>query len=313
MSEEWRPETETAKSVYLAGFGYDATQDILYSRMDAWQRDFGYAHAYDLAAPVSISAVIDCESFFFKYKGVHWMIELWKGQYGLETGAEIGVYFSPYKRPLLDSTIGRRPHDKKNGKFYDCAGDDRLLELSFSLKRNGETLFSRDPERHWWLTGFKWGVLSDPDDLTMELSIGFPDTKMKDAFLKALRTTGYERFSDVDNTVAFVFSKPKTYQPRKDPDWVVFSSNAKRMNQSIVSRYKELSLSNNDPNNIQGPVAEELASYFGSYDPKQLMDSIAGILPWYNKKASRALADIFGGHSAAKESRLKKFLKKLFG
>ena len=55
------------------------------------QRYFGYAYAYDAAA-LAMNAIIDCEPIFFDYAGKTWMIELWKGQYGLETGCEIGVY-----------------------------------------------------------------------------------------------------------------------------------------------------------------------------------------------------------------------------
>ena len=96
-------------------------QDIIFSRMNAWQRDFGYAYVYDFVAPATINAIIDCEPFFFRYNNKDWMIELWKGQYGFETGAEIGVYVS--KQPLLDYIIGYRPHDPDNAKFFDCAGN----------------------------------------------------------------------------------------------------------------------------------------------------------------------------------------------
>jgi hypothetical protein len=62
--------------------------------MDALQRNFGYAYGYDFAA-LGMSFILDCEPIFFDYDGKHWMIELWKGQYGLESGCEIGVYTRP--------------------------------------------------------------------------------------------------------------------------------------------------------------------------------------------------------------------------
>ena len=43
--------------------------------------------------------IIDCEPICFMYGGKNWMIELWKGQYGLETGGEIGVYNAAENRP----------------------------------------------------------------------------------------------------------------------------------------------------------------------------------------------------------------------
>ena len=58
------------------------------------------------------------------------MIELWKGQYGLESGCEIGVYTRPIGSTgpgyaLLDATVGQRPGDgaPSHNLFYDCAAD----------------------------------------------------------------------------------------------------------------------------------------------------------------------------------------------
>ena len=71
------------------------------------------------------------------------MIELWKGQYGLMTGCEIGVYNRPLNDPpewaLLDRFLGRREHDPtpSHNKFFACANDNELLEMSFTLKRRG--------------------------------------------------------------------------------------------------------------------------------------------------------------------------------
>jgi hypothetical protein len=100
-------------TVDLAGFDYDPSQGIIYSKMYPLQRNFGYAYGYDAAA-LLMSAVIDCEPIFFDYDGKTWMIELWKGQYGLETGCEIGVYTRPIGSTgpfycVLDHTLGVRP------------------------------------------------------------------------------------------------------------------------------------------------------------------------------------------------------------
>jgi hypothetical protein len=68
------------------GFTYDETQDIYISRVDSWQRKAGYSFLVDLsAAPVGM--IIDCEPIIFDYNGQVYMIELWKGQYDLSTGA----------------------------------------------------------------------------------------------------------------------------------------------------------------------------------------------------------------------------------
>ena len=119
MSQDWVPTSFVAKVVYAAGFTYDPEQDIIYSRQDAPQRNFGYAYGYDVLAPCTISAKIDCEPFFITYGENDWMIELWKGQYGIETGCELGIYIRPHNLtpkeqkiyPILDKIIGRRPYD----------------------------------------------------------------------------------------------------------------------------------------------------------------------------------------------------------
>jgi len=47
-------------------------------------------------------------------------------------------------------------------------------------------LFTRGPEVHWWLTGFKWGVLSDPSQLSVDVAITLKDTAMRDAFIAGI-------------------------------------------------------------------------------------------------------------------------------
>ncbi len=286
MPNKWKPKSELANVVHAAGFKYDPTQDIIYSRMNAWQRYFGYAYAYDLAAPATISAIIDCEPIFFRYKKRDWMIELWKGQYGLETGGEVGVYIC--KKPLLNQVLGKRPHDPENGKFFDCVGNRRKLKMSFNLKHNGETLFKRGPEKHWWLTGFKWGVLSLPGELTMDLSITFPSNKMCTVFVKALEKAGYEDIDINEKSVSFTFDKPVTYQPRTDPETRNFVKTAKEINSKIVIEYNQLELKNNDPNQIPKELEEKLINYFNS----QTKDSFKNNLTEFLKNSDYPLIEL---------------------
>ena len=62
---QWKPNNVLAEAVHLAGFDYDPLQNIIYSRMDALQRQFGYAYGYDRSA-LLMSATIDCEPIFFR-------------------------------------------------------------------------------------------------------------------------------------------------------------------------------------------------------------------------------------------------------
>jgi len=195
---------ELDKLIELAGYAYDPLQDIFYSVLNPWQRGFGYCRLYDEAAAF-MGMIIDCEPIYFEYQGRKWMIAVWKGQYDLVTGGEIGVYYDlfEFKIPGLIS-----------GTFYRCADDDNMLNMSFTLKKNGKVLFTRTG-RHWWLTGFKLGEFSQPWELTMDVTIEFPDWMMRDAFISGLMNAGYteDRILVLGNTVYFVFDKPRTPQP----------------------------------------------------------------------------------------------------
>lgn len=63
--------------------------------------------------------------------------------------------------------------------------------MSFVLKQNDTTVAALSGI-HWWLTAFCPGVFSDPEDLTMETSITFPNLCMAYAFRDALEKEGYD-------------------------------------------------------------------------------------------------------------------------
>lgn len=211
----WTPASALAKLVYAAGFNYDPAQDILYSRQDALQRNVGYGYLYDDAA-LSVDMVIDCEPIFFTARGKAWMVELWKGQYILETGCEVGVYTRSSPPPVyyavLDRVVGTRPYDPAHGCYYQCADDPDMLTIGFTLYRDGQPLFHRGPEKHWWLTGFKWGVFSTPEQLTMDVAFSLP-ADIHGPFTEALRRMGYT-FTDDGTNVRFTFARPVAPQPR---------------------------------------------------------------------------------------------------
>ena len=184
------------KLIEPCGFLYDMCQDIFYSSRNPWQRKMGYGKIYDRMAP-SMNMIIDCEPICFPYDDREWMIELWKGQYGITSGAEIGVYI------------------KKND-FYQSVSDDEMLKMRFSLFHNNHMMMQRK-DRHWWLTGFKLGEYSRRRDLIMEAEIIFPTVEMKDAFVGACRKLGYRRenLKYSYRSVWICFEKPKSKQPGK--------------------------------------------------------------------------------------------------
>jgi hypothetical protein len=263
----WTPTSVVAKAVYQAGFLYDPEQDIIYSRIDAWQHRFGYCYAYDAAALFS-SFIFDCEPIFFRHGNKEWMIEFWKGQYGIETGCEAGIYNrsdddNTPELLALDATIGRRKNkngriDGQHAKFYKCVDRNEYALIAFRLSRNGTELFSRGPEYHWWLTGFRWGVFSRPEELVMEVSVKFQDMAMQWAFVNSLRQLGYTNVDVSSCGVHFVFDTPRSYQPRRE--LAGLESSVVAADRLAVVAYHKLGLNSNDPNLIRGKAGEIISS-----------------------------------------------------
>ncbi|MCR3923562.1 MAG: DUF4474 domain-containing protein, partial [Firmicutes bacterium] len=132
------------KTLEKVGFLYDPKQDIFISRMDAWQRNYGYFRLYDeMLAPLNM--IVDCEPIYFHYNDKRWLIQLWKGQYALTLGCEIGIYYTDQPDIHIPNLF--------SGPFFQCAEDEDLLQMAYTLYKNEEILFTR-ADHHWWLTGF---------------------------------------------------------------------------------------------------------------------------------------------------------------
>lgn len=176
------------------GFLFDLKEDIVISKNEAWQRNFGYMNIYDKKAPF-FNMVMDSLPICFNYDCKNYRIEFWKGQYGITTGAEIGIYI------------------KETKDFYRAARDAERLDMSFSLFKDCK-LFSRS-DCSWWLTGFDVGTFSRPKDLKMNICIKFTCEEMREAFVKALIEAGYSRGNiDIcDNVVCFSYCCPSNYRP----------------------------------------------------------------------------------------------------
>ena len=160
------------KGLLNIGFDYDLNQKLFYSAINGWQRNFGYTKTYDVLAPLT-NILFQTRMIYFTYGGLDWMIQLWKGQYGITSGAEVGVYHK---------TTG-------SGKLvYDCASQDNFLMMNLEVFKNGQPFFTRPAQMHWWLTGFVLGDIVSPNDLNIKTTITFKDQKMTDAFINALAT-----------------------------------------------------------------------------------------------------------------------------
>ena len=182
-----------------AGFAYDSEKKIFYSTKNAWQKEFGYCHLYDVGAPF-FQMIIDTEPVRFSYNNKNWLLTFWKGQYGITTGAEIGIYCTNQKKA-----------NKKT--IYFPANEDEMLDMSFTLYRKGKEI-TKVEARHWWLAIFRIGMFSKPRDLKMDIKITFPNKEMLEAFLKAFKKLRHKskEYSVSDNTFYFTFKKPKKHK-----------------------------------------------------------------------------------------------------
>lgn len=226
----WEPETDFANLVQTAGFSYDPTQDIIYSNLNNVQRFFGFAQEIDSMAAFPLISQIECEPIIFTHDNKDYMIELWKGQYGLMTGAEVGIYYMPeaniQTEPsgadsifkwwmecvnpwLSDDAYNDYMTKQLLYVLYDCtanigkplyysANDEMLEDISFDLygANGNELLFTRQGE-HWWMTGFEWGIHTlNTEDLVMDIEIEFNDSSLADAFAVRLEGMGYQKESN---------------------------------------------------------------------------------------------------------------------
>lgn len=262
--EDNLPKTELGLAVYTAGFEYDPERDIICSTMNNMQRLAGYCWAYDEAA-VMISSMIDCEPIYFRYGGYDWLIELWKGQYGIETGCEIGLYYHKTRKKSSDGQM--------KWEMFGCVDDEHMLDMAFALERNGEELFAREWTRHWWLTGFRWGEISKPEELTMKTSIRFPNGEMLQAFINGgmekdagrtkgrvygLKAMGYPYTLTGENEISFLYQKPVTKQPELR---TLLGKAVLDQDRKMVDEYnsikKKLGIEGNDPDVIGTTLTEK--------------------------------------------------------
>lgn len=169
----------------LLGFSYDAKDQAFYASTYAWQRTFGYTYLYDVAAPF-IACSFDTSRIFFEYNDMEWMVQLWKGQYGLFlNGCEIGLYYRDFDDDELVDAEGR--------KFYKCADDEMLCQMELTMYKNNTLFFHRSKQYSWWLTGFKPGVLDafgytadSTKVLKVSATIYFAEEEMMNAFIGGL-------------------------------------------------------------------------------------------------------------------------------
>lgn len=189
------------------GYCYHCHCGCFSSTLHAWQRAAGYTYLYDYMAP-RFQMVFQFLPIYFDYADKTWLIEFWKGQYGINTGAEIGIYHT-------DRILA--PEQYRTAMF-EAVSETEMLLCSFRLSdSNGDYVQIR--KKHWWLTAFLTGRFSDPATLHMENIITFPNPEMLTAFTTGLRRAGYtpQQYTICGLSLTFVFFH------QKEPEYHFFS------------------------------------------------------------------------------------------
>lgn len=191
------------------GYNYEPCQDIFTTRHDAPQKLFGYTTLYNLAAPF-FNMVFDYETIYFNYNSRTWLIEMWKGQYGINIGCELGIYYA-------DRILEPEEYDFKLFKAVDSKD---MLDISLKLNQHSKnkpykyTKLAQLRDKHWWLTGFKMGYFSKPHRLFVNTGITFKDYRMMQSFLESFEQTMPDTpYKTSGLTVYFTFYKSNRKYP----------------------------------------------------------------------------------------------------
>lgn len=173
------------KGIVDIGYNFSIPELLVYVPVNVWMRDFGFCLAYDLFSYATPLFFYETRRFKFEYDGLEWMIQVWKGNYLISNGAEIGIY-SREKGSF--------------GTYYDCADDEQMLEMSMQLYHGEDLLFERAPELHWWMTGFQISnTLYTANSMTLKFSMTMKDEEMLNAFCESVdRHYRHDVFYTVD-------------------------------------------------------------------------------------------------------------------
>ena len=188
--------------VNLASYKYDPDGNFYYTDdKDCWQENFGFNEVYDNFAPLTMM-YYDTVRTIFEYGGKEWLIQTWKGQYGMVfVGGEVGIY-------TRDLGSG--------GSHFTCADKEDWLNMEMAFMwdeyddGNYNAIFNRDYEKYWWATGFVVGFPNGSLRKTLEefrlvTHITFKDTEMANAFCEAFEENGFTRVSKLDNNAPDTF------------------------------------------------------------------------------------------------------------
>ncbi len=134
--------------------------------------------------------IFDYENIYFNYQQRTWLIKMRKGQYGINTGCELGIY---YADRILE------PNEYDFTLFHAVDSND-MLDISLKINQCTTKKFSQYSNlgnmhyKHWWLTIFNMGTFTKPKDLFVNTSITFKDYAMMRSFLVRYVWAPFESF-----------------------------------------------------------------------------------------------------------------------
>lgn len=191
-----RSEIEKKTALKLLDFQLDQN-GIYYYKPERWTASnlvlpwpFRYAFlpssVFDVGRPL-VDIVYATLRVKFQYAGQAWMVQLWKGRYGLTLlGGEIAV---------LKKSI------EQQAEHYWPAEESEELPISMDFYQHNfltdhtEKLFTRSAKSAWWFNGFVPGVFYEfnrKSEIIMVGTITFPDQEMLCAFEKSLKEIGFK-------------------------------------------------------------------------------------------------------------------------
>ncbi len=181
----------------ILSYQYSYIDDYYYTNdKDAWQYNFGFGKIYDIASPF-ILLEYDYIRVFFTYEDKDWVLQMWKGQYGLIFyGGEVGIY----NRPHVDDGLSE-------WTFFNCPAEEDWLGMEMTLwheQLDGSWVreFTREYDKYWWCTGFKNGHLRNvepADELRLTGRITFKDEEMARIVSEGLLACGFKKSDSKDD------------------------------------------------------------------------------------------------------------------
>ncbi len=157
------------RGIMKIGFDCNVRQLSMTNPTNPWQRKFGFNILFDALGNLLLTN-IETVRVKFSYNGQNKMVQYWKGNYTrISNGAEVGLYNQKEGNPFL----------------YECFTDDEMLMMSLDVYHGDQLIYTKGPERHWWMTGYVPGPKIRKKDLSIVSTIQFEEQGMLDAFVPA--------------------------------------------------------------------------------------------------------------------------------